>query len=290
MNAPGRAVKASAATNSHLLVETTIGEVPCHSSGGWEDEDRWGTLRLFVKMLNGASKTHISLKPSHLQCQQSLSLPAQEGLEQAGSSCWSGCARALPPSTISGGTGSQAGSAMGKINYKRTSQKESGEGKKYYKIQIEKIQSESKVSSWSSLPLSAVSLQRGTCTTLHCQCKGEYLTLSCLGKAFHTSGSLGLLSQYFPNLKSQRVSLTFRNQTKRKKEQSSRFHGLSSSLPPNMQMKVHQRAVKDIITKPHAQKYRENTALFHTVNTACSQRPQAFTFSNESISSTEISG
>lgn len=43
--------------------------------------------------------------------------------------------------------------------------------------------------------------------------------------------------------------------TKCKKAESSRLHGLASSLPPNMRMKVHQRAVKDIITKPHAPRY-----------------------------------
>lgn len=42
---------------------------------------------MFVKMLSGASHTRISLKPSHLQCQQSLSLnslpkEAGEGREQ----------------------------------------------------------------------------------------------------------------------------------------------------------------------------------------------------------------
>lgn len=53
----------------------------------------------------------------------------------------------FPPAPSQEALGAKQAQQWEKINYKRTSQKESGEGKKYYKIQIEKIQSESKVSS-----------------------------------------------------------------------------------------------------------------------------------------------
>lgn len=208
--------------------------------------------------------------------------PAQEGLERAGSSCWPGCTRVLPPSIISGGTSSQAGPALGKINNKSPSQKETGKRKKYYKIPIEKIQSiqsdQLKQSpalcsqpSKRHLPSPALPVKRGISYTVMSWQSITQIRLSGLtGSIFsRPEESKGFTDFSEPNFS-----------TKSKKAQNSRFHGLASSLPPNMSMKVHQRVVKDIITKPHTEKYWENTAVSHTMNAACSQRSQVFTFSN----------